>query len=60
MKKTGIVLTVLSFFSFVGNINSGTGLFGPTLMLAIGIFLIYRANEKKEEDMAKHKEDEKE
>lgn len=49
MKTTGIILIVLSFFCFVGCINSGSGLFGPSLLLASGIFCLYRANKKENE-----------
>lgn len=58
MKTTGIILTILSFFSFIGCLNSGMGLTGPTLMLATGIFLIYRANKKKEEALREQKGEE--
>lgn len=58
MKTTGIILTILSFFSFIGCLNSGMGLTGPTLMLATGIFLIYRANKKKEETTQEQKGEE--
>lgn len=58
MKTTGIILTILSFFSFIGCLNSGMGLTGPTLMLATGIFLIYRANKKKEDALQEQKGEE--
>lgn len=49
MKTTGIILIILSLLSFIGCATSGLKFRGPCLLLAIGVYLVYRANANKEE-----------
>lgn len=52
MKTTGKVFLIIGILSFFGAAFGGNSVFGPSLFIALGIFLLYRANEK-EEDKAK-------
>lgn len=53
MKKAGWTILVLASLSFLGCVGAGRNPFGPTFWMAIGIFLIYRANRKKQEEKDK-------
>lgn len=55
MKIAGIIITVLGSLSLLGSIIGGISSFGPLFWLGLGIFLIHRANQKKEEKENKEK-----
>ena len=52
MKTAGKVFLTLGILSFLGAVLGGSSVFGPCFFIALGAFLMYRANEK-EEDQAK-------
>lgn len=49
MKIAGWICTILGVVSFLGAVVAGNNPLGPTFWLALGIFLLYRANEKNED-----------
>lgn len=49
MRIAGWIFTIIGGISFLGSLIGGTGSFGPLSFLAIGIVLLYFANEKEEE-----------
>lgn len=48
MKTTGKVFLILGILSFFGAALGGNSVFGPCFFIALGAFLIHRANEKEE------------
>lgn len=46
MKTTGKVFLILGVLSFLGAALGGNSVFGPCFFIALGAFLIHRANEK--------------
>lgn len=57
MKIAGWIILVLGTLSFIGCIIGGSNPIGPTFWIALGIFLLYRANQKKKEKEEKDKWD---
>ena len=55
MKTAGIVIIVLGSLSLLGCLIGGNNTIGPLFWIGLGIFLIHRANQKKQEK--KDKED---
>ena len=49
MKNFGWICIVIGSMSFMGAIVKGDKAVGPTFMLALGIYLLYRVNQKKKE-----------
>lgn len=49
MKITGWIFVVLGALSFLGAALKGNNTFGPLFWIALGSYLIYRANKKSEE-----------
>lgn len=49
MKITGWIFTVLGILSFFGCVIGGSNPVGPLFWMGLGIFLIYRAGQKKKE-----------
>ncbi len=47
MKIAGYIILVLGCLSFLGALVGGTSPFGPFFWIALGIFLLYKAKEKK-------------
>lgn len=52
MKTTGKVFFIIGILAFLGAVLGGNSVFGPCFFIALGAFLMHRANEK-EEDKAK-------
>lgn len=52
MKKLGWIFLIFGVLGFLGAASKGHSVFGPTFWIALGSFLIYRAN-KKEQDSKK-------
>lgn len=48
MKTTGKVFLILGILSFLGAALGGHSVFGPCFFIALGAFLIHRANENEE------------
>lgn len=46
MKTTGKVFLVLGILAFLGAALGGNSVFGPCFFIALGAYLIHRANEK--------------
>ena len=44
MKKFGIGLLIFGALAFIGAASKGNSVFGPCFFIALGIFLMYRAN----------------
>lgn len=57
MKIAGWIILVLGSLSFLGCILGGSNPMGPTFWIALGIFLLHRANQKKKEKEEKDKWD---
>ncbi len=59
MKTAGYVILILGCISLLGTLLGGSGSLGPLFWIALGIFLLYRAKEKKstEEKEAEGKKD---
>lgn len=55
MKIAGWIILILGCVSFLGCLLGGSNLMGPTFWIALGIFLLYRANQKKKEKEEKDK-----
>lgn len=55
MKTAGWIILTLGFLSFLGCLLGGSNPMGPTFWIALGIFLLYRANQKKKEKEEKDK-----
>lgn len=53
MKTTGIVILILGLISLLGCLIGGDSVFGPLFWVGLGIFLIHRANQKKQEKKEK-------
>ena len=53
MKTTGIVIVVLGSISLLGSMIGGNSATGPLFWLGLGIYLIHRANQKKQEQKDK-------
>lgn len=49
MRTTGLILFILGGLAFIGAISHGNSVFGPCFFLALGGFLIYRADQKKDD-----------
>lgn len=47
MKTTGWIFLIFGILSFLGACSKGDSVFGPLFWVALGIFLLYRANRKK-------------
>lgn len=50
MKTFGWICIVLGALSFLGAVSKGHSAFGPAFWLGLGIFLVYRAKVKKQEE----------
>lgn len=48
MKTAGIIVLVLGALSFLGAAMAGHSVIGPLFWVAVGIALLYFANQKKE------------
>lgn len=57
MKIAGWIILTLGVLSFLGSLLGGSNPMGPTFWIALGIFLLYRANQKKKEKEDKDKWD---
>lgn len=44
MKIAGWICTILGALAFIGSVSAGHNPTGPTFLLALGMFLSYRAN----------------
>lgn len=55
MKTTGWICLVLGILSFIGAALKEDGLLGPTFVIALGAFLLYRATHKEQEQKKDHK-----
>lgn len=55
MKTAGWIILTLGVISFLGCLLGGSNPMGPTFWIALGIFLLYRANQKKKEKEEKDK-----
>ena len=53
MKTTGIVILILGLISLLGCLIGGDSIVGPLFWVGLGIFLIHRANQKKQEKKEK-------
>lgn len=53
MKKFGWFCIVIGSLALIGTMTSGSNPTGPTFWLALGIFLVYRANQKKQDEKDK-------
>lgn len=53
MKTTGIVILILGLISLLGCIIGGDSVLDPLFWVGLGIFLIHRANQKKQEKKEK-------
>lgn len=49
MKTAGWICTILGALALIGSISAGHNPTGPTFWLALGIFLLYRANSHENE-----------
>lgn len=49
MRTTGLIFTILGVLALLGSTLKGNNPTGPLFWLGLGIFLIHRANQKKEE-----------
>lgn len=47
MKTAGIIVLVLGALSFLGAASAGHSVIGPLFWIAVGIALLYFANQKK-------------
>ncbi len=47
MKIWGLILVVLGGIAFFGAAMMGDNVIGPTFWIALGAFLLYRANQRK-------------
>lgn len=55
MKIAGIIILIFGSLSFIGAASRGNGVFGPLFWVGLGVFMIYRANQKKREKEEKDK-----
>lgn len=55
MKIAGYIILILGILSFIGRVMVGANPMGPTFWIALGIFLLYRAEQKKKEKDDKDK-----
>ena len=55
MKKFGWFCVIIGALSFLGTALKGNNPTGPTFWLALGLFLIYRARQKEQEEEDKNK-----
>lgn len=55
MKIAGWIILVLGSISLLGCITGGSSPMGPTFWIALGIFLLHRANQKEKEKEEKDK-----
>lgn len=55
MKTAGWICVVLGILSFIGAALKEDGLLGPTFVIALGAFLLYRATHKEQEQKKDHK-----
>ncbi len=55
MKTAGWIILVIGILSLIGSIIGGTNPMGPTFWIALGIYLLYRANQRKKEKEEKDK-----
>lgn len=49
MKIAGWICTILGALALIGSVSAGHNPIGPTFWLALGIFLLYRANSHEDE-----------
>lgn len=49
MKIAGWIITSLGTLSLLGCLLKGSSPFGPLVWLGVGIFMLYRANQKEKE-----------
>ncbi|MDE6522281.1 MAG: hypothetical protein K2L17_05640 [Muribaculaceae bacterium] len=50
MKTLGGIILFIGFFAFFGAVLKGNSVFGPCFWMALGIYLLYRANNKEEKE----------
>lgn len=55
MKKIGYIILVFGILSFIGCLSARANLLGPIFWIGLGIFLLYRANQKKKNQEEKDK-----
>lgn len=55
MRTLGWICIVIGGLAFIGAAMKGNSVFGPVFWLGLGIYLVHRANQKKQEQ--KDKED---
>lgn len=55
MKNWGLSFIVLGGLALLGCISKGNNPLGPTFWLALGIYLVHRANQKEQENKDKEK-----
>ena len=58
MKIAGIIVLVLGILSFLGAALAGHSVIGPLFWVAVGIALLYFANQKKEKEKEKNENSE--
>ena len=49
MKIAGYIIAVLGILSFIGALLRGHNFTGPVVLISLGVFLIIKANKKKDE-----------
>lgn len=49
MKTAGWICVVLGILSMIGAASKGDGLIGPTFVMGLGVFFLYRASHKEQE-----------
>ena len=50
MKTAGWIILVIAVLSFIGAALKGHSVFGPCFWIAVGAYLLYRANNKEEKE----------
>ena len=55
MKTLGGIILFIGFFAFFGAVLKGNSVFGPCFWMALGIYLLYRANNKEGKEEASTK-----
>ena len=55
MKTTGWIILVFGTLSFIGNLMAGHSPMGSSFWIALGAFLLHRAEQKKKEKEDKDK-----
>lgn len=53
MKIAGWICMILGALTLIGSVSAGHNPTGPTFWLALGIFLLYKANNREENEKRK-------